>query len=132
MLADLASYRVERTEPVCRPVRAYIVCVPPPPSSGVGLLELMLILDGTDIAERGPDDPRSWLLFAEASRLMYADRDQYVGDPRVVAVPVPGLPDPGYIHWPRALLGPHAAAAAPVHRPPRGPPHLATPPHPTT
>ena len=124
-LADLASYRVERTEPLCRPVRAYIVCVPPPPSSGVGLLQLMLILDGTDIAERGPDDPRSWLLFAEASRLMYADRDQYVGDPRFVDVPVQGLLDPAYIDRRRALIGERAAAQPPTHGTPEGAPALA-------
>ena len=124
-LADLDSYRVERTDALCRPVRAYQVCVPPPPSSGVGLLELMLILDGTDIADRGPDDPRSWLLFAEASRLMYADRDHYVGDPRFVDVPVQGLLDPAYIAGRRALIGDHAAAQAPVHGVPEGAPVVA-------
>ena len=55
----------------------------------------MLILERTDIGARGPDDPQAWFLFAEASRLMYADRDQYVGDPAFVAVPVAGLLDPG-------------------------------------
>jgi gamma-glutamyltranspeptidase/glutathione hydrolase len=50
--------------------------VPPPPSSGVGLLQLMLILERTDIAARGADDPQAWYLFAVASRIMYADRDQ--------------------------------------------------------
>ena len=124
-LTDLGGYRVERTDPVCRPVRAYLVCVPPPPSSGVGLLELMLILDGTDLAERGPGDPRSWLLFAEASRLMYADRDRYVGDPRFVDVPVEGLLDPAYIARRRALIGARAAAQAPVHGTPRGAPAVA-------
>ena len=42
------------------------------------------LLERTDIAERGPDDPQAWFLFAEASRLMYADRDRYVGDPAFV------------------------------------------------
>src|SRR5690606_31006493 len=73
--ADLAGYRAEKVEPLCRPIRAYVVCVPPPPSSGVGLLQLMLLLEGTDIDRRSPDDPVAWLAFAEASRLMYADRD---------------------------------------------------------
>jgi hypothetical protein len=54
----------------------------------------MQMLERTDIAARGPADPRGWFLFAEASRLMYADRDQYVGRPAFRAVPVAGLLDP--------------------------------------
>lgn len=103
-VADLASNPVEREDALCRPLRVWILCAPPPPSSGVGLLQLMLLLDGTDIASRGPDDPRAWLLFAEASRIMYADRDHFIGDPKFVHVPVEGLLDPTYIASRRALI----------------------------
>lgn len=96
-LADLASYAVEETGPLCRIVWARQVCVPPPPSSGVGVLQLLALLERTDIEKRGPDDPRAWLLFAQASRLMYADRDRYVADPRFVEVPVRDLLDADYI-----------------------------------
>ena len=123
---DLAHYEVEHGQALCRPLRAaYTVCVPPPPSSGVGLLQLLLILDGTDIAERGPDDAQAWLQFAEASRLMYADRDHFVGDPEFVPVPVDGLLDPAYVASRRALIGPRAAAQAPVHGQPSGRPEAA-------
>lgn len=120
--ADLAGHPVQRGDAVCRPLRAYVICVAPPPSSGIGLLQLMLILDGTDIADRGPDDPRAWLLFAEASRLMYADRDHYVGDPDFVAVPVEGLLDPAYLASRRALIGARAADAPPRYGHPPGAP----------
>ena len=96
-MADLANYKPIKREPVCGPFRVYLLCAPPPPSSGVGLVELMMMLDRTDIAARGPSDPQAWFLFAEASRLMYADRDQYVGDPAFVKVPVAGLIDPAYV-----------------------------------
>ncbi|MGY0506016.1 gamma-glutamyltransferase family protein [Luteimonas sp. e5] len=109
---DLANNKVEREDALCRPLRAWVICAPPPPSSGVGVLQLMLLLDRTDIAERGPDDPRSWLLFAESSRLMYADRDHYIGDPAFVSVPVEGLLDPDYLASRRALIGARAAAGA--------------------
>jgi gamma-glutamyltranspeptidase/glutathione hydrolase len=95
--ADLANYRPIKREPVCGPFRVYILCAPPPPSSGVGLVELMELLDRTDIARHGPNDPQAWFLFAEASRLMYADRDRYVGDPAFVRVPVAGLIAPAYV-----------------------------------
>jgi gamma-glutamyltranspeptidase/glutathione hydrolase len=108
-MADLATYRPVKREALCRPYRVYVMCVPPPPSSGVGLIELMKMLEGTDIAQRGPNDPQSWYLFAEASRLMYADRDRYVGD--IASVPVDGLLDPAYVASRAQLIGPTAGPA---------------------
>ncbi len=110
-LADLAAYRPVKREAICRPYRVYRVCAPPPPSSGVGLLELLGLLERTDIATRGPDDPQAWFLFAEASRLMYADRDAYVGDADFVSVPVAGLLDPAYLDARVKLIGARAAAS---------------------
>ncbi len=104
-LADLANYRPVKRQPLCRLYRVYLVCVPPPPSSGVGLLQLLGLLQRTDIAARGPGDPQAWFLFAEASRLMYADRDRYVGDPAFVAVPVAGMLDPVYVASRSRLIG---------------------------
>ena len=75
-MADLAAYKPVKRKSLCRPWRVYLACVPPPPSSGVGLLQVLTLLDRTDIAGRGPGDPQAWFLFAEASRLMYADRDR--------------------------------------------------------
>lgn len=118
-LADLANYRPVRREPLCGRYRLHLVCVPPPPSSGVGLLQLLAILERTDIAARGPDDPQAWFLFAEASRIMYADRDAYVGDPAFVDVPVAGLVEPAYVESRGRLIG-ERAGAAPVPGTPPG------------
>jgi len=116
--ADLENYRPVVREPLCRPYRIYVICVPPPPSSGVGLLQLMAMLERTDIATRGPGDPQAWYLFAEASRLMYADRDQYVGDPAFTNVPVAGLLDPTYVASRAALIGERAGAPPLAGTPP--------------
>lgn len=120
-LDDLSGYRPVKREALCRTWRIYLLCVPPPPSSGVGLLQLMLILERTDIAVRGPDDPRAWFLFAEASRLMYADRDLYVGDPAFVRVPVDGLLDPAYVAGRARLLGDGAGPPPAAGTPPGAP-----------
>ena len=116
--ADFDAYQPRMTESLCGPYLVYLVCVPPPPSSGVSLLQMLAILDRTDIAKRGPDDPQAWFLFAMASRLMYADRDQYVADPEFVAVPVQGMIEPHYISRRVALIGdvagPAPAAGEPV------------------
>jgi len=119
-LADLAAYQPAKVKPLCKPYRIYLVCVPPPPSSGVGLLQLLGLLERTDIATRGPSDPQAWFLFAEASRLMYADRDQYVADPRFTAVPVEGLLDTRYLDQRAQLIGERAAVTPPVAGSPPG------------
>jgi gamma-glutamyltranspeptidase / glutathione hydrolase len=110
-LKDLSSYHAEWMEPLCRPFRHYLVCAPPPPAGGVSLLQLLGLLDKTDIASRGPDDPQAWFQFAQASRLMYADRDRYVGDPHFVLVPVERMLDPAYLHARAQLIGVHAGPA---------------------
>ena len=104
-MADLAAYRPVERDALCRPYRVYLACVPPPPSSGVGILHLLGLLERTDIARRTADDPQAWFLFAEASRLMYADRDQYVGDPAFTSVPTAGLLDPAYLDQRVRLIG---------------------------
>ena len=119
---DFAAYRTRISEPVCGPYLVYVVCVPPPPSSGIALLQLLAILDRTDIALRGPGDAQAWFLFAEASRLMYADRDRFVADPVFVDVPVTGLLNPDYVTLRAALIGavagpaPAAGVPAPIQR----------------
>jgi len=114
---DFASYHPRVSDPVCGPYLVYVVCVPPPPSSGIALLQLLAILERTDIALRGPDDPEAWFLFAEASRLMYADRDRYIADPAFVEVPVTGLLDRDYVARRAALIGVVAGPAPPAGEP---------------
>jgi gamma-glutamyltranspeptidase/glutathione hydrolase len=118
-LADLAAYKPRSGQAVCRPYRVYLVCVPPLPSGGPALLEGLGILANTDIGAH-PNDAQGWYLFVEASRLMYADRDRYMGDPAFVDVPVEGLLDPGYLAARARLVGPMAAAGAPAPGTPKG------------
>jgi gamma-glutamyltranspeptidase/glutathione hydrolase len=119
---DLAGYAPREGDAVCGPYRIYTVCSAAPPSSGPALLEALGLLERTDIASRGPSDPQAWYLFAAASRLMYADRDAYFGDPAFVTVPVGGLLDPAYLDARARLIGPRAAPAAPAPGRPRGAP----------
>jgi gamma-glutamyltranspeptidase/glutathione hydrolase len=115
--SDFDAYQPRITEPLCGPFLVYVVCVPPPPSSGVSLLQALAILDRTGIAARGPGDPEAWFLLAMASRLMYADRDKWVADPAFVEVPVEGLLDSGYIASRAALIGPVAGPAPSAGQP---------------
>lgn len=118
-LADLKAYRPKVGDAVCRPYRIYVVCVPNAPSSGAALLQALGILEHTDIAQRGPTDPQAWFLFSQASRLMYADRDRYFGDPDFTPVPIEGLLEPDYVAARAKLIG-DVAGPAPAPGTPRG------------
>lgn len=116
---DIAAYRPIERGALCRPWRIYVICVPPPPSSGVAVLQLMAMAEhAPDLAE-GPDSAAAWTAFAQLQRLMYADRDRYVGDPGFVRVPVQGLLDPTYVAE-RAALAPGLTGAARPGTPPGG------------
>ena len=119
-LADLKGYRPETGPAVCRPYRAYMVCAPPAPSGGPSLLEALGILANTDEPAH-PNDAQGWYLYSQASRLMYADRDRYMGDPDFVQVPTEGLLDPAYLAERAKLIGP-TAGPPPQPGQPRGAP----------
>jgi gamma-glutamyltranspeptidase/glutathione hydrolase len=112
-MSDMARYRPQELPALCRQWQAYRVCTPPPPGGGIGVLEALLLLSHTDIARRNAADPVAWVQIAEAERLMYADRDRYVGDPDFVAVPVAGLLDSAYLQSRAALIGARIAITPP-------------------
>lgn len=96
-MQDLAGYQSVVREAVCRAYRHYRACGMPPPSSGpLAVLQTLGMLERFDVAALGPWSAESAHLFAEASRLAFADRT-YVADPAFVDVPVRGLLDPRYL-----------------------------------
>jgi gamma-glutamyltranspeptidase/glutathione hydrolase len=117
--ADLAGYEPLERGALCRPYRIYVVCVPPPPSSGVAVLQLLAMAELTPDILEGPDSADAWVAFAQLQRLMYADRDRHVGDPAFVGVPVQGLLDPDYVAA-RAAQAPTLVGAAEPGFPPGG------------
>lgn len=122
-LQDLKTYKPRSGTPLCRPWKVYTVCVPNPQSSGLAIIQALQMLEHTDIGKRGPTDPVAWTLLAQAERVMYADRDRYVGDPDFVTVPVEGLLDPKYVAQ-RAKLITDKAGAAPPFGAPKGAPKV--------
>ncbi len=104
-LADLAGYKPVKREALCGPYRVWLVCgMPPPSSGGVAILQTLALLEPFELWRDQPNDLRSLHLIAEASRLAFADRERYVGDPAFVHVPVAGLLAPNYIAERRKLI----------------------------
>ena len=117
-LADLAAYRAIQRQPLCHDYRVaardYRLCGMPPPSSGavaVGqILGLLSHAPGTAMPlVNGLPDARWLHLYTEASRLAFADRDQYIADPDFVQAPGGSwmsLLEPRYLAERARLIGP--------------------------
>ena len=119
--ADLAAYLPKQRESICTDwLERWRVCGFPPPSSGH--LAVMQILG---LLERSPPMAQplnqgipgaDWLhTYTEASRLAYADRAQYVGDPDFVAAPGgdwKSLLSDSYLRQRAALIGPQSMKVA--------------------
>lgn len=108
-LDDMANYQPIKKEALCSTYRSYRLCSAPPPSSGgVGVQAILGALENFDMAAMGPT-VEGWHYFIEASQLAYADRDQYVGDPDYVSVPVDAMLDKDYLAGRAALIKPDQA-----------------------
>ncbi|GAB2713760.1 gamma-glutamyltransferase [Halomonas garicola] len=89
---DLEDYQAKAREPLCTPWQQWTVCGFPPPSSGhLTVMQILGMMDEEPMAEApldagAPSD--DWLhRFVEASRLAFADRNRYIGDPAFVEAP---------------------------------------------
>ena len=106
-LADLKDYTAVERTPLQATYKNYTVITAPPSSSGgIALLEMLGILDGTGYEKGGPGSASAIHYITESMRRAYADRNEYIGDPDFVKVPLAGLLDTGYLAKLRATIDP--------------------------
>ncbi|RUR55692.1 gamma-glutamyltransferase [Vreelandella populi] len=91
-IEDVTGYQAVEREPMCTPWQQWEVCGFPPPSSGhITVMQILGMLDQQPLLEAPLDNGVSssgWLhQFLEASRLAFADRGRYIGDPDFVDAP---------------------------------------------
>ncbi len=95
-MADMAGYQPKKRDPICMDYKAnakdYVICGMPPPSSGmIAVGQILGTLAQTNAGsiqlENGLPAPAWMHLYLEASRLAFADRAQFLGDPDFVAAP---------------------------------------------
>jgi gamma-glutamyltranspeptidase/glutathione hydrolase len=117
-LDDLKQYQAVEREPLSGSYRGYTILTAPPPSSGgVGLLEMLNMLEGDRLPELGHNSARYLHLLAEVMRRAFADRAAYLGDPDFVPVPVAQLSSKGYAARLRAGIDPDRATPSGQIRP---------------
>ncbi len=79
---DLAAYAAREREPIRGIYRGYeIVSMPPPSSGGVGIVQMLNILEGFDLAEMGHNSADYLHVLTETMRRAYSDRAEHLGDP---------------------------------------------------
>lgn len=97
-MADLAAYQAVERKPLEGTYKGYgIITAPPPSSGGIGILQMMGMLEGSGYEKTGAGSAAAIHYVAEAMRRYYADRSEYLGDPDFFKVPVKGLLEPGYV-----------------------------------
>ena len=112
---DLRAYRAIEREPLSGNYRGYaIVAMPPPSSGGVHLLEMLNVLEGYRLSERGKRSPQTLHLMIETMKRAYADRAQFLGDPDQVPIPLARLIAKSYAQALRAKIDPEHATPAPA------------------
>jgi gamma-glutamyltranspeptidase/glutathione hydrolase len=109
-MEDLKGYRAIRRIPLEGDYRGFhIITSPPPSAGGIGILQMLAMLSGTNYNTDGPDSPKAVHYMAEAMRRFYADRSEYVGDPDYYHVPVRQLLSSSYIAERRSTIAPDRA-----------------------
>lgn len=94
---DLRNYRTVERAPVRGTYRGFEIFGPPPPvSSGVHIVQMLNILEGYDIGGLGFGTPESLHLILEATKIAFADRTAFTGDPAFVDVPIERLVSKDY------------------------------------
>jgi len=109
-LSDLKKYTAVERTPLTGSYRGYgIIAAPPPSSGGIGILQMLGMLEGSAYQKNGFGSAAEIQYLAEVMRRSYADRSQYLGDPDFAKLPLKGLLDPAYIKRRRDSIDPSRA-----------------------
>jgi gamma-glutamyltranspeptidase/glutathione hydrolase len=111
---DFAEHRAEWVAPLSIRYRDGEAATLPPPTQGFSALAILGLLDGFDLGTL--DDADRIHLTVEATKLAFGDRDRYLADPAVEAVPVDRCLDRGRLDRRRARIS--RGAAMPAAGPP--------------
>ncbi|MFJ7279300.1 gamma-glutamyltransferase [Kitasatospora sp. NPDC098663] len=111
--ADLAAYQVRRQAPTHVPYRDYdVYSIAPSSSGGTTVGEALGILEDGDLGAYS--DTQYYHHFLDASRIAFADRNRWVGDPAFGDVPTKELLSARYAASRACLISPDRALTSPL------------------
>src|SRR6266852_4386925 len=108
---DLASYRVNVTEPLRGTYRGLAVVTAGAPAAGITLLQMLNFLEGHDVGAHGWPSTEAARVLVDAMAWAVADRELHVADPRFVDVPTGALADKDYAAKARSVAAVEAGGA---------------------
>jgi gamma-glutamyltranspeptidase / glutathione hydrolase len=108
---DLAGWHASVEAPVTLDFRGLTVCKTGPWGQGPVFLQQLALLDGLGLEDMQPGSAEFIHTVTEASKLAFADREAWYGDPRQTAIPMAELLSAGYAAARRALIGDQSSAA---------------------
>jgi len=119
---DLRRYKASERTPLTGSYKTRgeefgVITAPPPSAGGLGLLQMLAMLEGTGYDSDGVNSPKAIHYQAEVMRRFYADRSEYLGDPDFYNVPVKALLDGKYISWRRGTILPDRATPSDAVQP---------------
>jgi gamma-glutamyltranspeptidase/glutathione hydrolase len=106
---DFAAHTADWVQPISVPFGGYRLWELPPNSQGVAALEMLRLLEGTDLKAMGHNSPAYLHHLIEAKKIAYADIEHYVGDPAAMTVPVERFLSDEYTRERRLLIDPSKA-----------------------
>ena len=106
---DMARWAASVEAPITFDYHGYTVLKVGPWSQGPAFLQQLAILQGIDIGAMDPLGAEFVHTVIEASKLAFADREAYYGDPEFVTVPMEHLLSPAYNDARRGLIGAQAS-----------------------
>ncbi|MSP50467.1 MAG: gamma-glutamyltransferase family protein [Alphaproteobacteria bacterium] len=111
--ADIAGWRAREEAPVTYDYGRYTVAKCGPWTQGPVFLQQLALLNGRDLAGLDPVGAEFVHLVVEATKLAFADRNAYYGDPDFVEVPLPTLLSDAYNRERRKRISSAAALDTP-------------------
>ncbi|MDQ3385068.1 MAG: gamma-glutamyltransferase, partial [Actinomycetota bacterium] len=106
---DLSAYRAEWVDPITTTYRGLTVHQLPPNTQGFAALQLLNLLEGYDVTAWGDGSAAYHHHVAEAVKLAFADRDEWLTDHRYVDIPLDRLLAKSYADERRSLIDPDRA-----------------------
>ncbi|WP_374115032.1 gamma-glutamyltransferase family protein [Ancylobacter mangrovi] len=103
--ADMAGWQATVEEPIGFDYGNYRVLKPGPWTQGLVALQQLALLKDIPLDAFDPTGPDFIHLVVEASKLAFADRETFYGDPNFTDVPIEVLLSPAYNDARRALIG---------------------------